>query len=156
VTRDDGDMKRRWLVYGLAAAAGIALALPSAREHADSAVTPHSSTRPVREPPAAATRTVAVEVSQPRANAPPAPIVARLYASSGLEFEPLHANDVFVGYAVVRSHDPRLAVGDVVIAVGGEPVEEGAAGSELLIAALRNAAAELTVQQRSDWQPSTD
>jgi hypothetical protein len=146
-------MKRRWWIYGLAAAAGVALALPWGREHAaDTSVAPQPPASRVHRDSAP----VATDASQAAASVPSAPPEARLYANSGLEFEPLHAADVFVGYAVIRSHDPRLAVGDVVIAVGGEPVEEGAAGSELLIAALRNPSAELTIQQRSDWQPSTD
>jgi hypothetical protein len=62
-------MKRRWLVYGLAAAVGIALALPSEREYADSAASPHSSPPPVREASAAATRNIAVEMGQPHVGA---------------------------------------------------------------------------------------
>src|SRR5262245_35493777 len=145
-------MKRRWWIYGLAAAAGVVLALPWAREHAETSAAPQSTTPRAQH----ASTPVANDVRQPLVSASSAPPAEHPYTSTALEFEPLHADDAFVGYAVIRSHDPRLAVGDVVIAVGGEPVEEGAAGSELLIAALRNSTAELTIQQRSAWQPSTD
>jgi hypothetical protein len=75
----------------------------------------------------------------------------RVYGASGVALEAFRADDVFVGYAVVRSHDARLSVGDIVTAIDGQSVEEGAAGSELLLAMLRNPEAEITLQSRADW-----
>jgi hypothetical protein len=150
-------MKGRVVVYVLAAAAGIALALPFDRPEPaspdDSAGTREGGTQGVRP--------LAYHGS-PTANAAPAPVSRstvptspKVYANQGLELEPLYAEEAFVGYLVVRSHDPRLSVGDVITGVGGHQVEEGAAGSELLIAALRNPQADLTVQQRTDWSPES-
>lgn len=74
-----------------------------------------------------------------------------MYAGTGVTLEAFRLGDAFAGYAVVRSHDPRLTVDDVITAVNGVPVEDSAAGSELLIAALRDPAVELAVQSRTDW-----
>lgn len=144
--------KGRWIVYGLAAAAGIAFALPFDRRppvDANEGQVTVPTTRVAAPSPVIERASAQV----PAATVSPKPAASKLYANQSLELEPLHAADGFVGYVVVRSHDPRLSVGDVVTAVGGQQVEEGAAGSELLIAALRNPGAELTVQQRADWSP---
>lgn len=146
-------MKGRLIVYGLAAAAGVALALPFDRRAPAEAkdVAPSARSAPAVEEPA--TSVVHNVVGNVAAPVPSVRASSRLYASQGLELEALHADGAFVGYVVIRSHDARLSVDDVVTAVGGEPVEEGAAGSELLIAALRNPDAELTLRQKSDWSP---
>ncbi len=142
--------KGRWIVYCLAAAAGIVIALPFDRRP------PVSANEGQVAAPAtkvAVPSAVIEHASTPMtvATVSPKPTASKLYANQALELEPLHAGGVFVGYVVVRSHDPRLSVGDVVTAISGQQVEEGAAGSELLIAALRNPNAELTLQQRADW-----
>lgn len=78
----------------------------------------------------------------------------RVYAAAGVTLEAFRVDDQFVGYAVVRSHDPRLDVGMVITFVDGEAVEDSAAGGELLIAALRRPDAELILQARSAWVSS--
>jgi hypothetical protein len=141
---------RRVLIYPAALALGVLLAVPhkgtvgqflAASEPvagARSSMTSGPQSNPKTTP-----KMPRVVVGEPRG--------PQVYAGTGITFEAFRLGDDFAGYAVVRSHDSRLAVGDVITAVNGVPVEDSAAGSELLIAALRDPAAELAVQSRTDW-----
>jgi hypothetical protein len=156
---------RRALVYGLGVALGVMLALPNGRHDATDAMrlgaglpanAPGSDSSPTQpgvgdvSDPSSAMRDGAL-LRHARADESMSSQGNRVYAASGVTLESLRSDDVFVGYAVVRSHDARLDVGDVITAVNGQLVEDSAAGGELLIAALRNPDAALTLQSRSDW-----
>ena len=146
----------RWrheTAYGVAAALGIVLALPDdsidfggppprpmIAEHVSALKTSEASARS------------SVEVAlAPRFEEGTSMDAMRVYGAMDLTLEPYSQDGEFVGYAVLRSHDPRLSVGDVVTAVNGEFVEHSAAGGELLIAMLRNADADIVVRPRSEW-----
>lgn len=63
-------------------------------------------------------------------------------AAGGVVFEPARQGGQFVGFRIISNQDdPRLAIGDVVTAINGAPVEDSAAGSELFIAGLANRSA---------------
>ncbi len=82
---------------------------------------------------------------RPPAVATPMEQDAQIRATEGLVFEVARMDGRFVGFRVISNRDdPRLKAGDIVVSVGGSPVEDSAAGSELFIAALsnRNAAIE--------------
>ena len=143
--------RRRALIYAAALALGVFLAVPHKGTVGRIATAPES---------AAGARPALARSEQPNpqptqiASMPVVPAVAhapQVYAGTGVTLEAFRLDEEFAGYAVVRSHDPRLAVDDVITAVNGVPVEDSAAGSELLVAALRDPAAELAVQSRADW-----
>jgi hypothetical protein len=54
----------------------------------------------------------------------------------------------FVGYRIVESANPKFAVNEVIVSINGMPVEDSAAGSELLIIALEDADAQIEFESR--------
>ena len=69
--------------------------------------------------------------------------------SGGLTMLPLREDGVFVGYEIISSGtDDRLTSGDVITSLNGIPVEDSAAGGELLIAALVNPTTEIELRSR--------
>lgn len=67
-------------------------------------------------------------------------------AADGLIIEPARLNGNFVGYRVITNFvDPRFVVGDIISAVNEIDVEDSAAGGELLIAALSDPYANVTL-----------
>jgi hypothetical protein len=146
---------RRAAIYVVAVALGAAIAIPHERNDAKTATAGPQGVRPVSSTPASGPRP-ALQASERAAQTESGPkFEPRIYAAVGVAFEAFRTAGAFVGYSVVRSHDPRLAVGDVVTAVNGDPVEDSAAGGEMLTAALRNPQVELSVRPRTDWA-STD
>ena len=136
------------MIYAAALALGVFLAAPHIGTVGKPAAAPASEVHK--------SQTSVQRKSQPVANESPPAVVGeprppQIYAGTGVTLEAFRHGDAFAGYAVVRSHDPRLAVDDVITAVNGVPVEDTAAGSELLVAALRDPGAELAVQSRTDW-----
>ncbi len=62
---------------------------------------------------------------------------ATIRATDGLVVQPSRVGGQFVGYEVIESgDDSQFAHGAIIVAVNGVPVEDSAAGGELLIAAL--------------------
>jgi hypothetical protein len=58
-------------------------------------------------------------------------------AHSGLSLIPVRDGDNFIGFKVLQNGtDSRFSVGDIIAAVNGKPVEDSAAGGELLVIAL--------------------
>jgi len=142
--------RRHALIYTVALALGVFLAVPHKSTVGKIAAAP--------EPAADARSSLAPSPQHNPQLTPNLPRVVvdeprgpQVYAGTGVTLEAFRLGDAFAGYAVVRSHDPRLTVDDVITAVNGVPVEDSAAGSELLIAALRDPAVELAVQSRTDW-----
>lgn len=74
-----------------------------------------------------------------------APMLIRV--SNDLAIQALHENGLFVGYQVASSDgDSRFSNGDVIIAIDGSPVEDSAAGGEILSAALASRSAEFELR----------
>ncbi|MFK7916394.1 MAG: hypothetical protein AB8B93_20950 [Pseudomonadales bacterium] len=73
-----------------------------------------------------------------------------LPAGDGLEISPNYgSNGRFQGYLVTgRSGDYRFSHGDIITAIGQTPVEDSAAGSELLLIALAQPDTALTTLRR--------
>ena len=60
-----------------------------------------------------------------------------IYRSGQIQMTPYHSDGVFVGYEVLSAgSDERFRAGDIIKSLNGIPVEDSAAGSELVIAAL--------------------
>lgn len=91
--------------------------------------------------PSADTGTVDQENSGPRL----------VYATDTLHLERAESEGKFLGYRVM-SDDPEhgLNTGDIITAIDSNPVEDSPAGTELLIAALMNPDAEMTVIPADD------
>ena len=75
-----------------------------------------------------------------------------VFAEGGLSLVAHRSSGEFVGYQVVNAgEDRRLAEGDVITAINGTPVEDSAAGSELLLIGLASEDAEIQT-----WSASSD
>jgi len=62
-----------------------------------------------------------------------------IFLPGNVTMAPLRENGVFVGYEILSvGSDDRLSASDVITSLNGIPVEDSAAGSELVIAALTN------------------
>lgn len=66
--------------------------------------------------------------------------------SNDLSLVRMAENGQFVGYKVLKNvSDPRFAAGDVITEINSEPVEDSAAGTELLTIGLMNPDAEISI-----------
>ena len=67
-----------------------------------------------------------------------------IFAARGLQLIPARIGDRFIGYRVLRNDsDSRFEAGDIIVAIGGQKVEDSAAGNELLIAGLTDGGQEV-------------
>ena len=70
-------------------------------------------------------------------------------AGRGVVLESAFIAGEFIGYRVIEvGDDPRMNAGEIIVSIGGVPVEEAAAGSELMIIALMDEHATIGFAER--------